>query len=144
VNVDLSNTEYIPTGDSIEHELGRHGRQLTAGLTWQSSRRSYANMVRRWILSRVPVLALVVAIGVLTAFAYASSPAPTWVSGLYDDADFDQTLGYITCETSLIDDVATGDLHPLWRLKTIGQEVLEAAAPLFLRFAERPRAPPDS
>ena len=101
-------------------------------------------MTRRWILSSVPVLALVVVLGTLTAFAYANSPDPSWVGGLYDDADSDDAAGYITSEASLVDDVSAGDLRPLWTLAVAGRLVLEDAAALFPRPADRPRAPPAS
>lgn len=46
---------------------------------------------RGWITS-VIVLALVVALFTLTALCYASPPDPTWIAGLYDNADRDEIV----------------------------------------------------
>jgi hypothetical protein len=47
--------------------------------------------LRGWITS-VIVPALVVALSTLTALCYASPPDPTWIAGLYDDADQDEVV----------------------------------------------------
>ena len=41
-------------------------------------------------------LILVASILTLTPLAYADPPDPTWVSGFWDDDDFDNVVGYIT------------------------------------------------
>jgi len=48
----------------------------------------------------------------LTGLAYASPPDPTWTRGIYDDADFDDVVGYLTSASGLVEDIATPDLRP--------------------------------
>jgi hypothetical protein len=47
--------------------------------------------LRGWITS-VIVPPLVVALSTLTSLCYASPPDPTWIAGLYDDADQDEVV----------------------------------------------------
>ncbi|HET7343387.1 MAG TPA: hypothetical protein VFL90_18110 [Methylomirabilota bacterium] len=54
---------------------------------------------------------LVVALLALTPLAQASPPDPTWLAGLYDDADYDDVVLLITggasvVETALLDSLA--------------------------------------
>ena len=46
---------------------------------------------RGWITSGI-VLTLVVALFTLTSLCYASPPDPTWIAGLYDNADRDEVV----------------------------------------------------
>jgi hypothetical protein len=48
----------------------------------------------------------------LTGLAYASPPDPTWNRGMYDDADFDDVVGYLTSASGLVEVIATPDLRP--------------------------------
>ena len=48
----------------------------------------------------------------LTGLAYASPPDPTWTRGMYDDADFDDVVGYVTSASGLVEVIATPDLRP--------------------------------
>jgi hypothetical protein len=49
----------------------------------------------------VLVLVLVALILTLTPLAYADPPDPTWITGLWDDDDFDDVVGYITSAAGL-------------------------------------------
>ncbi len=40
---------------------------------------------------------------VLAPLAYASPSDPTWVSGVYDDADFDAIVDFITSEAGVVE-----------------------------------------
>ena len=40
---------------------------------------------------------LVVLMVVLSPVAWASPPDPTWAKGIFDDADFDDVVAYVTC-----------------------------------------------
>jgi len=44
------------------------------------------------------VLVLVGPMVALTALAYATPPDPSWIGGIYDDADYDDVLLLITSE----------------------------------------------
>ena len=68
----------------------------------------------------------------ITPLAHASLPDPTWVPGVYDDADHDEEIALLTCATALSDaPPAPGEpARPLLRI-----------APFASVFA-RPHAPP--
>ncbi len=53
-------------------------------------------MVRSLIYWRTISLLLIAALLALTPAAYASPPDQTWISGLYDDADYDDVVLFIT------------------------------------------------
>jgi len=69
-------------------------------------------MIHGSTLSSVASFALVAVLSALTALADASPPDPSWMSGVYDDNDFDDVVGFITSGASLVDDVTTRDLRP--------------------------------
>ena len=46
---------------------------------------------------------LVASLAVLATLAYASPPDPSWISGIYDDADFDNIIGLITSDAGVIE-----------------------------------------
>ena len=56
---------------------------------------------------RIPMLALVAALltvlVALTPLAYASPPDPTWVSGFFDDGDYDDAVFLITSSQATLD-----------------------------------------
>ncbi len=53
--------------------------------------------------SRRPwVLALLLALVVLTPLAYSSPPDPVWVSGFFDDDDNDNGVFFITSSTATV------------------------------------------
>ncbi len=49
---------------------------------------------RRW--RRCLVLVLLVCCGTLPVLAQASPPDPTWLPGIYDNADYDDVIGLLT------------------------------------------------
>jgi hypothetical protein len=49
---------------------------------------------RRW--RRLLVLVLLVCCGTLPLLAQASPPDPTWLPGIYDNADYDDVVGLLT------------------------------------------------
>src|SRR5262245_52657759 len=67
------------------------GRSLFARPTADSRCRTRTRGPR-WVV----VLSLVAAILALTPAAYANPPDPTWIAGLYDNADFDDVVIFIT------------------------------------------------
>jgi hypothetical protein len=104
-----------------------------------------ARMIHGWTLSSVVAFALVAVLSALTALADASLPDPSWISGVYDDNDFDDIVGFSTSGASLVDDVITRDL---WPPGILGAKVPQAPETLLAFFggrsAVRPRAPPAS
>ena len=55
-----------------------------------------ADLVSRVILCRLVGLSLVTAVLALAPAAHASPPDQTWIAGLYDNADFDNVILFIT------------------------------------------------
>ncbi len=55
---------------------------------------------------------LVASLAVLATLAYASPPDPSWISGLYDDADFDNIIGLITSGAGVIEPFGAGVSGP--------------------------------
>ena len=101
-------------------------------------------MIRHWTASTVAAFVLVAVLSTLTALADASLPDSSWISGLYDDNDFDDVVGFITSSASLVDNVVTRDLGPLGIFGTKVPPAPESVQGFFGCSAVRPRAPPAS
>lgn len=90
--------------------------------------------------ARLALVLTAVLIG-LTPAAYADPPDPTWVSGFWDDDDFDNTVVIITntCAAEALAPVDAGPaLAPLARVEPEDP----VAPPILLRSTLCPRAPP--
>ena len=57
-------------------------------------------------------LALLSSLLLLMPLAYASPPDPSWISGFYDDADFDNIIGLITSDAGVIELFGAGGSGP--------------------------------
>src|SRR5216683_8345924 len=89
----------------------------------------------------VLTLVLVAFILTLTPLAHADPPDPTWISGIWDDDDFDDVVGYITSATGLLPNPVACDLRPVALpapLSPLGSQAVVSAP----RSASSPRAPP--
>jgi hypothetical protein len=86
-------------------------------------------------------LILVASILTLTHLAYADPPDPTWVTGFWDDDDFDDVVGYITSAAGWLPAPVAGDLRPP-ELPTAPRPVASQVAVSAPRPTSRPRAPP--
>jgi hypothetical protein len=80
----------------------------------------------------------------LPFLAYASPPDPSWVRGLFDDADFDDVVCFIISSAGLVNDVSSTSPRPDLTL-------VDVEIPLDDRFVAQsslrvspPRAPPAS
>ncbi|HTY78784.1 MAG TPA: hypothetical protein VMI34_13260 [Candidatus Bathyarchaeia archaeon] len=47
-------------------------------------------------------MAILLLVGSLAGLAYASPPDPSWVPGVYDDADFDDVVGLVELGAGLV------------------------------------------
>jgi hypothetical protein len=86
-------------------------------------------------------VAVAILLAGLTPLAYADPPDPAWISGYWDDDDFDTVVDFITT-VSAISAPAVIDAGALW-LADDGVGPAEhnvLSAPLETRY--RPRAPP--
>ena len=63
------------------------------------SRRFGDVRVLRHLLIGAPVFV----VASLSSLAYASPPDPTWIPGIYDDADFDDVVGLVVMEKGLVE-----------------------------------------
>ena len=94
---------------------------------------------RRW--RRCLVLVLLVCCGTLPLLARASLPDPTWLPGIYDNADYDDVIGLLT-DTAAIRElqlIATGPARlDFWPVLAGAPSVVPDA--FLLGF--RPRSPP--
>src|SRR5882724_3938000 len=62
--------------------------------------------------SRRCLIVLILAVlTVISSLAYASPPDPSWISGIYDDADFDDVVGLVTSATALVGPADPAALH---------------------------------
>lgn len=95
------------------------------------------------VIFRGGVIALVMVAQVtLSALAFSSLVDPSWIAGIYDDADYDDVVALATAGTGnvapVILAVSRPSLLPLGRLLDCG----DAAAPVRSASALHPRAPP--
>lgn len=95
------------------------------------------------LIFRVGVIALVmIAQASLSAIAFASPADPSWISGIYDDADYDDVVALAATGTGTVAPAMPALLRPsplrLGRLPDCG----EPAALVRSASALRPRAPP--
>jgi len=56
-----------------------------------------------WVLRYLLIGATVLVVTSLSSLAYASPPDPTWIPGVYDDADFDDVVGLVVMEKGLVE-----------------------------------------
>jgi len=87
-----------------------------------------------WIL-----IALVIA---LAPIAWASPPDPTWISGVYDDADFDDVVTYLTSGSLAIPALPVVDVVPAFALTLVLPAPYEKPERSLLLSSQSPRAPP--
>src|SRR3982074_799499 len=77
----------------------------------------------------------------LTPLDHADPPDPTWISGIWDDDDFDNVVNYITSAAGLLPNPVACDLRPVALpalLSPLGFQTAVSAP----RSASSSRAPP--
>ena len=85
---------------------------------------------------------LVTLIVVLTPMAWASPIDPTWVKGMYDDADFDDVVTYLTSGSVAIPVLPVAGVLPVF--VSVPAEIVpdHQSGPAPLLSSQAPRAPP--
>ena len=103
-------------------------------------------MTKRSVIPFLPLVLLVVLVlaapALLLALAYASPPDPTWIPGIYDDADYDDVVTLITSAPAHVAPEVPVDSGPLASPAEHVPpfiESVEGTAPL---FSSPSRAPP--
>jgi hypothetical protein len=111
------------------------GQDLSRRVDWDDRARGHL----RW--RRFLVLVLLACCSTLPLLAYASPPDPTWLPGIYDNADYDDVIGLLAdtaavCELRL---VTAGPAHlGLWLVLGGSASVFREAFLLGFRL----RSPP--
>jgi len=92
---------------------------------------------------RTLVLLLILLLGSLTALGFSSPPDPTWIAGIYDDADADDVIALVTSTSG---DVAArvADLLPMLAGPGSAAPSSEEFVPGSSPAAVPPRGPPAS
>jgi len=78
----------------------------------------------------------------IVPLAWASPTDPTWIKGVYDDADFDDVVAYLTSSTFAIPALPLHDLLPIAHSVPFEPVPEETVAPAPALSAFSPRAPP--
>jgi hypothetical protein len=93
----------------------------------------------------VALIAVIVALpAILPVLAYASPPDPSWVSGIYDDGDFDNVVVLITSGTGHFAPPIPADGRPFRVLIERLPHHTEAVISTLGLFDSHPRAPPNT
>ena len=104
-------------------------------------------MTKRWGSARFLAdfflgLALVIVPALLLALAYASPPDPSWIPGVYDDADWDDVIVQVTSAAGHVPVDLPLDIRPVSldaeELSSDLDEIFVSLSP----FQSPPRAPP--
>jgi hypothetical protein len=81
-------------------------------VAWWWSRRGAARLA----VSRVGIIGLIILVlATLRGLAYASPPDPSWIPGLYDDADYDDVVMLVTSTTANVGPDLHVDVRPILR-----------------------------
>jgi hypothetical protein len=86
-------------------------------------------------------LALLGMLVLLGTLAHASPPDPTWIGGLWDDADFDDVVNRVTSGLSTVESLSSTEARPSWLCVSPAVADTEALCSIRLRSPDS-RAPP--
>jgi hypothetical protein len=89
-------------------------------------------------------LLLLLPIGGLTSLAYASPPDPSWIRGIYDDADYDDVVVMLTSAAATTAPVLLEDLRQIPPLAGPAPQLAEDPLPTLPLASLQSRAPPAS
>jgi hypothetical protein len=106
-------------------------------------------MTSRRVLSftscRACLIVLISAIlGSIPALAHASPPDPTWIPGIYDDADFDDVVGLVTSAKALAEPMDATALHVVSPATSLEGSPRESTPKRLSTATLHARAPPAS
>ena len=90
---------------------------------------------------KVVALALLAVLVLLETLAHASPPDPTWIGGLWDDADFDDVVARVTSTVSTVEPLSSTEARPSWLYVSPAVADTETPRSIELRSADS-RAPP--
>jgi len=111
-------------------------------LTSSSFRRAEVRIGRHTVAPGSLAFLLCVLLSSLSVLAYASPPDPSWVRGVYDDADFDDVVCLILANTGLVDDSVPVEGRPDFVLIRAEVPPDDRSVAPFSSSSSRSRAPP--
>jgi hypothetical protein len=86
-------------------------------------------------------LALLGVLVLLGTLVHASPPDPTWIGGLWDDADFDDVVNRVTSALSTVESLSSTEARPSWLY--VSPAVADTETPRSIRLHSLDsRAPP--
>jgi hypothetical protein len=89
-------------------------------------------------------LLLLLPVGGLTPLAYASPPDPSWIRGIYDDADYDDVVNLITSAAAATAPVLLVDLQQIPPIVGPAPQHADDPVPTLPFSPLQSRAPPAS
>jgi hypothetical protein len=98
----------------------------------------------RTLFSKLLLALLVLVLGTLAPLAHASAPDPSWISGIYDGADYDDVVVLVTCATGAVSPLRIADLEPMLQMIGSLTQLPERAPVSRSSAAFLPRGPPAS
>jgi len=125
--------EHDPRDDSAASQILPH--RLTLLTLWTYC----AGIV---ILRRLVALALIVVVLGLAPVAHATPPDPSWIPGLYDNADFDDVILLITSKLGAIQSNIIPSLRPVAFVLGLATPMPTESRPLRPLSSVFYRAPP--
>ena len=86
-------------------------------------------------------LALLAVLVLLGTLAHGSPPDPTWIGGLWDDADFADAVNLVTSALSTVESLFLSEVRPSWLY--VSPAVADTETPRSIRLHSLDsRAPP--
>jgi len=98
----------------------------------------------RQVCRRLAAILLIVAVATLTPLAHGSPPDPTWIAGLYDDADHDDAILAVTGSIASLDRQPLHDPHCVDVAVALVPPVDESLHATTALSSNHTRAPPAS
>jgi hypothetical protein len=87
-------------------------------------------------------LALIAALATLTPLAQATPPDQTWISGFYDNADFDDVVQLVTSAVGTVESGMVSSLRPVSAVISLAVQPDSQIARLLPLPSSPSRAPP--
>jgi hypothetical protein len=87
-------------------------------------------------------LLLLLPLGGLTPLGYASPPDPSWIGGMYDDADYDDIVNLITSAAAATAPILLVDLREIAPLVGPAPQLADDPVPTCSLSSLQSRAPP--
>ena len=91
---------------------------------------------RAWLLFQIALSV------VLIPLAFASPPDPSWVRGVYDDADFDDVVALLTSGAGAIDPFPSSAIGPGRVAFERAPSIEDESLPVVIPASSPSRAPP--